>query len=357
MRIESSNITMAGTHTYLEMNEQSERLKMWIGQERPDFEGNKAAAAQLPEIKQDIVELSEGSKTVKAAQETEESDYFEPTEQDKMKIYLVEKMVELLTGKKIKISVPKLSKQKQKDVESQLLENKPAQPAQGGQKQGWGLEYDYHQMHYEREQMSFAVKGIIKTADGKQINFSVELNMSRVFREENNLSIRAGDAIKVDPLVINFNGSAAQLTDTKFNFDMDSDGKEEQISFTGPGSGFLALDLNEDGIINNGSELFGPNSGNGFSELAEYDEDGNQWIDENDSIYSKLRVWSKNAAGNDELIALGQKGIGAIYLGHIATPFDLKNAENQQQGQINKSGIYLNENGSVGTVQQVDLTV
>ena len=61
-----------------------------------------------------------------------------------------------------------------------------------------------------------------------------------------------------------------------------SDGRKDNISFVQPGSGFLAVDKNNDGKINNGKELFGPNTGNGFDELAKYDSDGNQWIDESD---------------------------------------------------------------------------
>ena len=178
--------------------------------------------------------------------------------------------------------------------------------------------------------------------------------MSRSFITEQSINIREGDTLK-DPLVINFDGKATELTQTKFSFDIDADGQTDQISFVGSGSGFLALDKNGDGIINNGSELFGTQSGNGFSDLAAYDQDGNNWIDENDSIYNNLRIWSKDAEGNNTLVALGQKGTGAIYLGNISTPFSIKGTENNLQGQVRASGIFINENGTVGTIQQVDL--
>lgn len=45
-----------------------------------------------------------------------------------------------------------------------------------------------------------------------------------------------------DPLVFNFEGNTADITDQKFMFDLDCDGKEEEISSLGKGSGFLALD-------------------------------------------------------------------------------------------------------------------
>jgi hypothetical protein len=111
------------------------------------------------------------------------------------------------------------------------------------------------------------------------------------------------------------------------------------------------------GLIFCGTELFGPQTGNGFLELAAYDEDGNGWIDENDSIYNQLVIWTKDENGEDQLFALGEKGIGAIYLGHLATPFALTDAQQQEQGEIAQTGIFLKENGQAGLIQHIDLVV
>jgi len=99
---------------------------------------------------------------------------------------------------------------------------------------------------------------------------------------------------KVDPLVLNFEGNRAELTGAKFAFDLDQDGEQEHISFVGSGSGILVLDRNKDGIVNDGSELFGPSTGNGFNELASLDGDENGWIDENDAAYQDLSVWTRS---------------------------------------------------------------
>jgi len=64
--------------------------------------------------------------------------------------------------------------------------------------------------------------------------------------------------------------------------DLDANGVTEKISFVGSGGGFLALDKNSDGVVNDGRELFGAATGQGFKELAEYDSDNNNWINEND---------------------------------------------------------------------------
>lgn len=56
------------------------------------------------------------------------------------------------------------------------------------------------------------------------------------------------------------------------------------------GSGFLALDRNQNGVVDDGSELFGTQSGDGFAHLALYDQDSNGWIDANDPVFDKLRI-------------------------------------------------------------------
>ena len=78
-------------------------------------------------------------------------------------------------------------------------------------------------------------------------------------------------------------------------------------------------------------------------------------------MYEGLRIWQKDAAGNDWLIALGEAGVGAIYLGSTTTPFQVKDDENELQGVVRSSGIYLKEEdgqpAGVGTVQQLDLVI
>ena len=209
----------------------------------------------------------------------------------------------------------------------------------------------------ESESTTFATKGIVQTADGRNIDFNMEVSMSRAFMQETNL-LEVKDYIKTDPLMINLDTNIGSVSDQKFFFDLDSDGKEEQISFAGKGSGFLALDKNGDGKINDGSELFGTSSGDGFKDLAEYDEDGNGWIDENDSIFNRLKVWTKDENGKDFLIDLKKADVGAIYLRNADTQFSLKDNENKLNAEIKKTGIYLREStGAAGTLNHVDLVI
>ena len=209
----------------------------------------------------------------------------------------------------------------------------------------------------ESESTTFASSGMVKTQDGRSIDFNIEVSMSRAFTSQIN-TLTTQNYIKTDPLVINLDTDIGSVTDQKFLFDLDSDGDEEEISFAGKGSGFLALDRDGDGRIGDGSELFGTKSGDGFKDLAAFDEDGNGWIDENDSIYSKLKVWTKDEDGNDYLINLKDADVGAIYLDNAHTQFSLKDGNNRLNGEIKKTGIYLHEStGAAGTLNHVDLAV
>lgn len=209
----------------------------------------------------------------------------------------------------------------------------------------------------ESESVAFASSGMVKTQDGRSIDFNIEVSMSRAFTSQIN-TLTTQNYIKTDPLVINLDTDIGSVTDQKFLFDLDSDGDEEEISFAGKGSGFLALDKNGDGRIGDGSELFGTKSGDGFKDLAAFDEDGNGWIDEIDSIYSKLKVWTKDEDGNDYLINLKDADVGAIYLDNADTQFSLKDGINRLNGEIKKTGIYLHEStGAAGTLNHIDLAV
>lgn len=218
------------------------------------------------------------------------------------------------------------------------------------------LSYGQEEYYSEQENTLFSSVGTVRTADGREINFNVNLAMSRSFTQAYKQELNLAALQKTcDPLVINFDSDTVSLSDQKFLFDIDGDGEKDNVSMLGAGSGYLALDKNGDGVINDGNELFGPQSGNGFQDLAAYDEDGNGWIDENDSIWSKLKIWCKNPDGTDSLYTLGEKGVGAICLQNTATDFSLKGNKGQDNGYIRNTGIFLYENGNVGTVQHLDL--
>lgn len=215
--------------------------------------------------------------------------------------------------------------------------------------------YSQETFRIEAEDTAFSTVGTVRTADGREIDFNVNVGMSRRFQETFQEELEQTTFTMCDPLVINLDTDIASLSDQTFFFDIDADGVEDEISSLGAGSGYLALDKNGDGRINDGSELFGTESGNGFADLAQYDEDGNGWIDEADSVWNKLKIWVKDENGRDVLYRLADKGVGAICLQNASTDFTLTGQSGRVNGAIRNSGVFLYENGNVGTVQHVDV--
>ncbi|MFT5707987.1 MAG: hypothetical protein ACI9ES_002289 [Oceanospirillaceae bacterium] len=209
----------------------------------------------------------------------------------------------------------------------------------------------------EKEKLQLGAQGRVTTSDGREIDFMLKLEMQRNFQLEESLHIKSEQRELMDPLVINFDAGAASLTSGSFSFDLNADGISEEISFVGQGSGFLAIDSNDDGRINDGSELFGTGELGGFAQLAEHDLDNNKWIDENDAIFEKLKIWTKDENGVDQLTGLKEAGVGAIYLGASVGSFDLTDTSNNLLGQVKRSGIYLTEAGEVASIQELDIAI
>ena len=211
-------------------------------------------------------------------------------------------------------------------------------------------------LYMETETTSFSTTGTVKTADGREINFNLDVSMSRSFTQYTRENVETVGTF-IDPLVINLNGNVAEVSDQKFYFDLDADGEEEAISRLCEDSGYLALDFDEDGKINDGSELFGTKSGDGFADLAVCDEDKNGWIDENDDIWNKLKIWVQDENGNSKLYSLAEQGVGAICLQNVSTEFGQRGTDGEINAAIRNTGIFLYENGVAGTIQHLDHVV
>ena len=202
----------------------------------------------------------------------------------------------------------------------------------------------------EITEVSFA--GQFSTADGQQLSMSLQFSLQRSYSAMR-VSATVGNPNAKDPLILNFNGLGAALSPTLTQFDLNGDGSSEALPTLAPGSAYLALDRNGDGKIANGSELFGPTSGDGFVELSQLDDDGNGFIDSGDKAFSQLFLFRPG----DPLTALASKDIGAIFLGNIASPARLTDSNNQSLGQLRASSFYLTNQGGSGLVQQLDLVV
>ena len=342
MKIASSNVFLAGIRKFIEKDEEKENLRVWIDSSNPGSRGDR-------------ITISEAAKSY-LADANDRVDEAKTELRHSHQIMLEALLVEVMSGRKVTILDASTL---QKDTDSPDDPEPPTQTDNQGAetREGWGVAYSHDSAHFESENVSLAGVGIIQTADGREIEFSLRLEMSREFISHHRLDLRAGDVALMDPIVLNFDGKASELSELTFSFDLDSDGVAEDVPMIRPGSGFLALDLNKDGIINDGKELFGPRTSEGFYELASHDEDANNWIDENDPVYEQLSVWTMDEKGNSSLQSLREKDIGALYLGNLSSRFDLKGPGSGRQGQITKTGVFLYENGEPGIIQELDLVV
>lgn len=348
MKIASADLQMASSHAAQQHREARESLRTWVGQQRPD---SAMLNQHSPRPTNNTVNISDAGMAAQSADDINK-DLNDAVDRDPA-LKLIRQMLEFLTGEKIKVTDVADSEISIKQSNTATVSVSTARTSSG-----FGIEYNYSESYSEMEQTSFSASGTVKTADGKEISFSLQISMERSYHEESSISLKFGDAARpVDPLVLNFDGTAAQLSDQRFSFDLDSDGKNDQINGLKPGSGFLVFDRNNDGKINNGGEMFGPSSGNGFSELSALDDDKNGWIDENDNVYSKLKIWQGGENGGGQLQSMTDAGIGAIATSHIGTPFEIKTNDNALLAQVRSSGIFLQHDGEAGTIQQIDLTV
>ena len=107
------------------------------------------------------------------------------------------------------------------------------------------------------------------------------------------------------PSAIDLNNDGIKGTnlDYKINFDLDNNGFKEATSWIDNNDAFITIDKNNNGAIDNGSELFGnksisnnayaytnPNAKNGFEALSEFDSNNDGIIDINDEKFANLNL-------------------------------------------------------------------
>ena len=362
MKITSTDLAMHADQSAATRTQQSERLRVWrddpsVRTAISEHAWNTLMAAlshESPPVPPTPTFTDAGAaQAVQDAGTAADNDPF---------LSLVKRMIEHMTGKEVRVFDMRAFSADMQHVEvrnQEMRESIRTTAAQTNGRSGGGVEYVQRRLHEEFEQTQFSAAGIVRTADGQEIEFHLDLEMTRFYREESQTSVLAGNARRKDPLVVNFGGTAAQLAQQpaqRFRFDIDGDGQKEMLPLFASGSGYLAMDINHNGIIDSGKELFGPASGNGFTDLARLDDDDNGWIDEGDSAFRKLSVWTPTAAGAGNLRSLADVGVGALGLAHVASPFGMRGDANQDLGLIKSTGMYLTESGKAGSLQEIDLT-
>lgn len=166
---------------------------------------------------------------------------------------------------------------------------------------------------------------------------------------------------KYDPLILDLDGDGYNIETKELgaNFDLDKNGFAEKINWTSR-DGFLCLDLNGNGTIDDGGELFGDQTlladgkraKNGFEALAQYDSNGDGVIDAGDEIFDSLRVWvdadGNGVTGEGEMKTLAELGITSINLG-----YENVNVETGTEATIGNTATFTREDGTIGGVGEL----
>ena len=168
------------------------------------------------------------------------------------------------------------------------------------------------------------------------------------------------------PLVLDLDGDGVETLgkSSGVQFDLDADGFAELSGWAGADDGLLVRDINGNGQIDNGRELFGnytqlnngDSAANGFAALADLDSNGDGAVDANDDAFDQLRVWqdanSDGVVQEGELLGLGEAGVGAIQTGYVANNNRVTNIDEHGNRHL-QLGEYTRTDGTIAGVSDV----
>ena len=350
MKVASSQLNFSGGHTLRIRQEQHAIQQRSTSNTSAELSinGSTPSATQITRTVQLAARQQVTLNSQQRYQVNSQSYVTNPNNNDEDTVFTSEKIIERTLSKAFTQNI-------RMDL-SQITVLEPASDFQAGRSMQAEVTIGQQSIYEEEEHTNFSISGKVTMADGKSVEFTLSAQLDRNFSIQKDARILSQNTQKTDPLAINLDGGIVTLRDSSFQFDLDADGTKENISFVSKGNGFIVFDKNNDGKINDGNEMFGTQSGNGFQDLSQYDDDNNGIIDENDGIYEQLNIWTKDGAGNDHLMSLKEAGVGAIGLEHDDTTFELKDDYNNSLGSIQRSGYFLMESGQAGFVQQVDLS-
>lgn len=202
------------------------------------------------------------------------------------------------------------------------------------------------ELGYQAVQASFS--GSLQLQNGDSVSFDFEFSMQVSWARYSQVTQQAED-----PLVVSLDGTAAKFSGGHTHFDLFSNGSTVPLPQLAAQQFYLAYDRNRDAQVNDGSELFGPKTGQGYAELAQYDENGNGFIDPGDDIWQYLYLWRPKQAMQN----MTEAKLGAFSVSSAATPMPILDSSQKQTGEIQRSGLAFTTDAKPVLVQQIDLVV
>ncbi len=164
----------------------------------------------------------------------------------------------------------------------------------------------------------------------------------------------------LSPIILDLDGDGIDMkgrTKTHAMFDMDGNGSRDDTGWVGKGDGLLVVDRNNDGIINDGSELSfladAPDAGSDLQALSAFDSNGDGIVSALDVRFRELKVWvdtdQDGVTDAGELKTLADHGIASVSLNGQATNDRVKVGKNI----LLATSTFTRTDGSTGTVGDV----
>lgn len=212
------------------------------------------------------------------------------------------------------------------------------------------------QWHSREQQLEYQVQGAFKINDQElSLNYNYSLASKQVSYSKVEMSV---EALK-DPIIVQFGSQGLGEISGQKDFDINQDSALDNLPVFSGDVGYLVYDKNQNNKADNGSELFGPETGQGFTELAQLDSNENGFIDEEDEYFEQLYLWQPGSNENqaDQWLSLKEAEIQAISLSAISTPYDFYDQQGEIQAQLRQSSFAISKNGIGRGVHQVDVRI
>ena len=163
-----------------------------------------------------------------------------------------------------------------------------------------------------------------------------------------------------DPLVLDLDGDGFEVTAREYSqvyFDFESTGFAKQTGWVGGDDALLTRDVNGNGIIDDGSELFGNRSQSGFAELGSLDSNSDGLINSSDAEFGSLRIWrdlnQDGVSQANELMTLADAGIASISLAAVESPEGTEVRNNV----VARTAQFTRTDGTTGAVGDITFDV
>ncbi len=311
-------------------------------------------SAHLLEVKHSVSERLQVRVSPNPGAQCSKCDHFEPADSggNRKLDRMLDKLGRLLEARQKHDSAPlderiaKLTDRIKKLFDSQYGTTAAAAPAAPSVAGSTRVDVAYRRTETDREVevTSFRATGSVVTSDGRQIDFSQALDLARTYARTETTSIQLSAVLAPGQTP-----ATPASTDTTPTATASTPAAPVAKQALLVGGSAIGLDRNADGVIDPTTELLGT-AGDGFAELAKLDTDQNGFVDEGDTAFSQLRLVDPGSTS-----PLADRGIGAIYTGSVATPYQYTGANGKVLGNLSATGIYLDESGTTGFVQQVNL--